>query len=86
MKTCKKEGILPVPFGIVSRRNDDEIVRLSHSGIGDKYAGALSECIKARDYSHIIDLKETNLTNEGAKKIIDSIKPDTRELDFGFNA
>jgi hypothetical protein len=53
--------------------------------IGDDYAQALAEGLKAFDAPQSIVLKGNNLSDKGALPIINSLKKDIKTLDISIN-
>lgn len=69
----------------MQRKRDRDEINVNDLTIGDEYAQALAEGIKAFGSPQQISLKSNNLSDKGMHPILGSLNPDLLHLDISSN-
>ena len=72
-------------MGLITKSNGENMLDIHNFYVGDRYALALSLALKVWNNTKVINFDMNNLTDDGAIALIESICPDTEEVNLSNN-
>jgi Ran GTPase-activating protein (RanGAP) involved in mRNA processing and transport len=85
LKSCKTQGILPIPYGISETKDKSKNIILKNVSMGDKYAEAFSNILPFKQTGYTLNLSNNRLSQKGADHILEKVNSHISKLDISFN-
>jgi hypothetical protein len=81
---CEKQNLVPDPFGLVSRKGNEEELNLQSYRMGNSYAKAYGQGLKLANIKRV-NVADNGLNDGGSVALVKGINPNMRELDLSSN-